>query len=179
MALVQQWESLTDFIRLVLWSGFVKNGRPQSVFLVAMPGDGKTELLHRFNQNPFVEVYSDITFQRLLGVMREAQEGKVTHLMVTEFQKVIGRRRAVADATISLLLQATEDGVFRVGYGPVDRNFEGARCGLLAASTARSLVQHAYLINDFALDSRVFFVDARWSREDMMKLRRRVAEHGF
>lgn len=172
----EHWRRLANFVRLLIWSGAVEGGRPQSIFLLSEPGQGKTELLERFRVNSRLEFFSDVTYQRLLPVLKQAQFGRVSHVVITEFQKIIARRRAIAESTIALCMQAMEEGVYQVGYGPVSRDFQGARFGLLAASTVRSIENHPYLITELALDSRAYFVDARSSEEEIIELERLITE---
>jgi hypothetical protein len=171
----KRWNWLTDFVRLVMWSAFVENGRPQSVVLISDPGHGKTELLDRFRPNGFIEFFSDITFQQLMPVLRRSSEDMTKYLGITEFQKVIMRRRSVSANFLALMMQAMEEGVGKVAYGPVEKDFGGARLGLIAATTVRSLEKHPDIVTELGLDSRSFFVDARASIEEVRDLERRIA----
>lgn len=173
---VARWHRLTTFIRTVIWSGFVKNGRPQSIMLVSDPGQGKSELLDRFRPNNFIEYYNDITMQQLLPVLKRAQDGRTKFLSIGEFQKIIGRRKSVSANFLSLLMMALEEGVHKIGYGPVERDFGGVRLGLLAATTRRSLIKNPYLVSDISIDSRMFFVDAHASLEEIRELEKRIAD---
>lgn len=172
---LRRWNELTDFIRMLAWTGFAKNGRPQSLFMLAEPGEGKTELLERFRANPHLSFYSDLTMRTVITALRDVQRGKVTHVVVTEFQKVIARRKNVAGSTLAILLQAMEEGVFRVGFGPQEHNLGGSRLGILAATTVTSMRQNPYLVTELAMDSRAYFIDASGSRAELMEIERRIA----
>lgn len=173
---LRRWNQLSAFIRIICHTGYVKNGRPQSVILVAEPGEGKTELLERFRVNPFLAYYSDMTMRTVVTELKRASRGKTTHLVCTELQKVILRKKAVAESTLAIVLQAMEDGVGQVGYGPVSMDLKGARMGLLAATTVTSVRKNPFLVNDLAMDSRCFMIDAKGTREEIDEIERRIAD---
>lgn len=179
MAAIPRWELLSDFIQIIMHTGFATNGRPQSVFLISDPGHGKTELLNRFSGATNAIVYSDITMQPFMRALKLAMENKVTHIIVPEFQKVISRRKDVSQNFLALLLEAMEEGVDKVSMGPSEENFHGARLGILGASTYDSMQKNTYLIDDLAMDSRAFFIDACATREEIMEIEKRIAEGRF
>lgn len=174
-----RWNQISDFVKIHYASGLVANARPQSVFLVARPGEGKTEMLDRFRCNTFVDFYSDLTFQKLIPVFKKALRGHVTHICVTEFQKIITRRRSISDNTLSLLLQGMEEGVFKVAYGPQEHDLGGARLGIVAATTPRSIDRHPYLITELAIDSRAFFIDAELPVDEIREIEHRIIEGDY
>lgn len=171
-----KWDRICDFVRIHYASGLVRNARPQSVFLVARPGEGKTEMLDRFRCNTQVDFYTDVTFQKLIPVYRRALRGQVTHICVTEFQKLIARRRAVSGNTLLLMLQGMEDGVFKIAYGPQEYDLGGARLGLVAATTPRSIERNPYLITEYAIDSRAFFIDAELPMHEIHEIEDRIVD---
>lgn len=174
MAALQRWNQLSEFIRIILWTGQVKTARPQSIILVSDPGHGKTELLHRFQGNAQATFWSDVTYRTILSILTEVVRGNVTHLFVTELQKVLNRRAAIAESTLTLLSQAMEEGVQKIGFGPARKDLQGARLGLVAATTTTSVMRKPFMIRDLQLDSRAFFVDARGTTEEIREIRKRI-----
>ncbi len=171
---LRRWNQLTDFMRIICYTGFVANGRPQSVFLCSEPGEGKTELLDRFRVNPFLAYYSDATYRTVLTVLGDAMQRKRTHMVLTEFQKIIARKKQVADNTLSIILQAMEEGIWKIGYGPTERDFRGTRVGVLAATTVTSLIKNPYMVKELAIHSRAYFVDARGTVAELREIERRI-----
>jgi len=169
-----RWQQLTEFLTIMLWTGHVANGRPQSCFLLSGPGHGKTELLERFRHNPQLSYWSDITTIPLIKVLKDVPRGR-THIVVTEFQKIIARKQTVSSGVLALILQMMEEGVYRVGFGPRDIDLGGARLGVLAASTVSSVRKNPYLISDLAMDSRAYFVDARATDDELEEIKKRIA----
>ena len=174
---LKRWFQIRDFLKIICCTGFAKNGRPQSVFLVGEPGHGKTELVNLFRGNKSIAFYSDMTMLTLIAALKQSSRGRIAHVALPEFQKVIARRKAVAENTLALMLEAMEEGVHTVGFGPQNYDLEGARLGIIAATTVRSMDQNPYLISDLAMDSRAYFIDARGTVEEIEEIKKRIA-HG-
>lgn len=175
MSALTRWNQLTAFIEILSWTGYAKNGRPQSIVMLSDPGEGKTELLERFRPNPHLAFYSDATYRTVLTVLKDAMHHKRTHLVVTELQKLIARRKDVSASALTIILQAMEEGVYRVGFGPYEEDFQGARMGLLGATTLYSLHKNPFMVADLAMDSRAYFVDARGTKEEQHEIEKRIA----
>lgn len=131
----REWDAITDLVTLFAATGFVANERPQSLLLISEPGSGKTELLDRFQGNPFLQFASDITTRGLFPILKLAKQGVCSHLVASEFQKFFLRKSATAEATLGTLCQAMEEGVGKVLVGDKPLDFGGARLGLIGAIT--------------------------------------------
>lgn len=134
----REWDRGTELVRMFVATGFVVNAQPQSLLLISEPGSGKTELVDRFNSNGFLSYASDITSQGLYPILKMAKQGACTHLVTTEFQKLVLRKSSTAQATLGILCQAMEEGVGDVRIGERHIDFEGARIGLIGAITHES-----------------------------------------
>lgn len=173
---------LRQFMSYIIASAYADDnstpvaGRPQSCFLIAEPGMGKTESLERFKVTQGLEFFSDITVKQLIPVLRRAARHETTHLVLTEFQKIIARRREVAANFLALMLQSMEEGVGRIGMGPHHYDLQGARLGLLAASTLTSIRKYPFMIEELAMDSRMFLIDARLDGHAVDLLQKMIAE---
>lgn len=174
MATLERWNQLTDFITVLLWTGQVANGRPQSCFLISEPGHGKTEMLERFKPNPQAWFWSDLTYRTVIHILRNKMRQNATHIVCTEFQKVINRKDQTAQNTLAILLQMIEEGVYVVGYGPRVIDLGGARMGILAATTLGSIVSKPRMIRELEINSRAFFIDARGTQEELEEIERRI-----
>jgi hypothetical protein len=173
---LERWDKLSAFLSYIVYTGWVSNGRPQSAFLISDPGHGKTELLERFRGNETIEFHSDATNMTLISSLRKVLKGQITHVAFTEFQKILARRKAVSDATVALLLQAMEEGVHDVGWGPRTYQLHGARLGVIAATTTTSIGKNPFLIQELAMDSRAFFIDGAATDDELMEIEQRIVE---
>lgn len=173
---LRRWRQLSEFLEILLYTGHVSNGRPMSAFLIAEPGEGKTTLLERFRSNSQIDYYSDLTYRTIITVLKDAAKGKRTHVCCTEFQKIIMRRASVANSTLTIMLQAMEEGVFKVGFGPQEHDCFGARLGIFAATTVTSIAKNPTLISELAMDSRAYFINASSTEAEIHEIENRIVK---
>lgn len=159
---------MTELISLVLTTGAIQNGTPQSLLIVGDPGSGKTALVERFSDN------DDPSFNgksKLIGNLSawglrnflklEAPRG-VTHIIAPEFQTLFMRRSDTWAAVEGLLLQAMAEGVGDYYNGPEAETYNKARLGLVACMTRDSYMTVRSEFKKTGLSSR--FLIVRWSR---------------
>ena len=173
---LRRWNQLREFLRIIALTGYVENGRPQSVFLVGEPGHGKTELIELFRPNQHLAFYSDMTYRTVIDVARQASKGAVTHIVCTEFQKVLARRRHIADSTLTALMMGMEEGFYTVAFGGKEWNLGGAKLGIIAGTTVTSMSKNPQITAEYAMDSRAFFIDASGTKEELLEIERRIAQ---
>lgn len=175
---LRRWNQLTRFLEYLIWTGQVANGRPMSAILASEPGEGKTELLDRFKVNSLLlAYYSDLTYRTVIDILKNrVARAQVTHVVCSEFQKVMARRRSVSESTCMIMLQSMEEGVGKVAFGPQVHDCHGARAGWLLATTMTHLSRNPYIITEIAMDSRAYLIDATATKEELGEIERRVAE---
>jgi hypothetical protein len=154
---------MTELVAWVLMSGRVKASRPLSLVFIGTPGGGKTELLMRFQRYRYAEMRSDITVRPLEAILSEASYGRVTHLLLTEFNRIFQRASDTSDAVVGSLVQAMEEGVQYVERGPAEtgtreRYYRPARLGLVGAMTTRTLTRRVGDLEDSGFLSRAIVV---------------------
>lgn len=113
--------------------------RPASIVLVGPPGSGKTELLLRFQGNRPMQFRSDLTVRGLWKALTQAEKGRITHIVMTEFNKLFQRKLATAVNCLGTFVEAMDEGVFESEVGPMHWSFKGARLGLIGGMTGTSL----------------------------------------
>lgn len=159
----REWDRGTELLSIFSMSGFLEsqdsNGkwrreRPQSLMLVGDPASGKTELIERFNQNTWLAYRSDITRRGLDPILDDAIHNRATHLVMTEFQTVFLRKMSVAGNCLTSLGQAMEEGIFIEDIGGRQRDYQGARIGLIAGLTNGSLEERRRYLRDLGMLSR-------------------------
>ena len=159
----REWDRGTELLSIFSMSGFLEsqdsNGkwrreRPQSLMLVGDPASGKTELIERFNQNSWLAYRSDITRRGLDPILDDAIHNRATHLVMTEFQTVFLRKMSVAGNCLTSLGQAMEEGIFIEDIGGRQRDYQGARIGLIAGLTNGSLEERRRYLRDLGMLSR-------------------------
>lgn len=155
---------MTDLLKLVFATGYVKDAKPVSFLIVGEPGRGKTELLERFIPNRPLYFMSDATWMGIVNILKEAQKGGIRHTVFTEFQKLLRRKQSVADNTLGILTQIVWEGVGKVSAGPRVMDFQGARFGIVGAMTMESFSLKHELFRDLGLMDRIFCL--RWDLDE-------------
>ena len=166
----REWDRATEVIRMFAATGWLANGRAQSLMLISEPGSGKTELLDRFQINPWLEYASDITVRGLYSILKRARSGAVTHLVATEFQKYFMRKSVTADNMLGTLCQAMEEGVGNVVVGESVVNYGGAQIGLIGAITHDTFNDRRKLLIGTGFVSRAAIFDWQMSSEELYEV---------
>jgi len=159
----REWDRGTELLAMFAMSGFLASldakkkwsrERPQSIILVGDPSSGKSELIERFSANAWLAYRSDITRRGLDPILEDAHHDRATHLVMTEFQTLFMRKMSVAGNCLSTLGQAMEEGVGRDSIGGREKDYGGARIGLIAGITNGSLEERRHYLRDMGMLAR-------------------------
>jgi len=103
--------ALTEFIGTILMSAYVKGGKRLSSIIISLPDTGKTETLMQYKGNEGVYFLSDCTaFGVIRFLLADIRSGKIKHIVIPDFLKILQRKPAVANELISLLNSLSEEG---------------------------------------------------------------------
>jgi hypothetical protein len=160
---------------MVIATGAVANARKQSLILISEPGDGKTELIDRFDANPQLAYVSDMTSLGLEKILRRARNGQVTHVVANELQKVFMRKASTWAATLGMLCQALEEGV-RENYNREHSvDLGGAQIGLIAGLTHDSARSKSKLLRETGFWTRVAAVNWEMPQSELFEVMRSIS----
>lgn len=180
---LREWDRATQFLSAFAISGFVAERtaqgeviplRPASVVLVGGPGSGKTELVERFKRSEWLTYHNDLTVRSLLPLLRKADQGILTHVAAPEFNKWFQRKAFVAENCIGVLCQAMEEGVYDYSVGGTTIHFNGARLGLFAGMTPRTMTRRREMLADMGFLSRICALEWQLPREEREEIVRRM-----
>lgn len=171
----REWLRATELIRMIVATGAVANARRQSIILISEPGDGKTELIDRFDDNPQLAYVSDMTSLGLEKILRRAKQGQVTHVVANELQKVFMRKASTWVATLGMLCQALEEGVKMNANREHSVDLGGAQVGLIAGLTHDTARQKSKLLRETGFWSRVAAVDWNMPHEELRDVMRSIS----
>ena len=173
-----EWRKWTDFIGLVLATGYVKGGTAESIMLVGDPGSGKSALLERFAEVPSVMVATDATSDGIKRhIIPDAIRRRARHLMLPEMYKLMQRRGATADNTIGILTLMMS-GEMRKAYIGRDEPEEfpaDFQMGVVAAMPSRVFADWNISINNTGLLSRMMPIAFTLSPEQRASIELAIA----
>lgn len=176
---VREWSRGTELVKLFLATGFIENCRPASLIFVGEPGTGKTELLERFRKNKNCSFHSDITVRQLFPVLKQVNRGVVTHLVLTEFQKLMQRKMAVAENLLGTLVQAMEEGVQAVSVGPGHTEYGGVRVGVVGAITNGTIAKRRDFLSEMGFLSRAATFEWDLPPEEELEIMGKISRGDF
>lgn len=172
----REWLRTTELIRMIIATGAVENARRQSIILISDPGDGKTELIDRFDDNPQLAYASDLTSIGLERILRRAKQGQVTHLVLNELQKVFMRKAATWTNCLGMLCQALEEGVKVNMNREHNVDLGGAQIGLIAGLTHDTAKQKSKLLRETGFWSRVAAVSWEMPQDELAEVMRAISD---
>ena len=174
---VREWDRMTELVRMFIATGWMKPPvRAQSLILISEPGQGKSELLDRFQYNAHVSYASDLTVQGLYPILKQMQRGAVTHVVATEFQKFFARKASTAENTLGTLCQMMEEGVRVVRVGNKEVDFGGAQGGIIGAMTHKTVDKWMDRLAEFGFWSRCAAFQWNLSTEELLKVMRAISD---
>lgn len=150
--------------------------QPQSILLVGPPGLGKSQLLMRYQSTRGVVFRSDLTVRGLWRLLKLAEKRRITHVTMPEFNKVFQRKVATAMNCVGTLGEAMEEGVWDADVGPMQWSFNGARMGLIAGMTGRTLRRRRGLLYESGFLDRAAVIPWTLPDDQKRELLRRITD---
>ncbi len=175
----REWDRGTEMVKLFIATGFVANSRPQSLMLVSDPGSGKTELLDRFRVNRNCDFHSDLTVRQLYPILKKVQRGQVSHIVLTEFQKLFMRKASVAENLLGTMVQGMEEGIGVVSVGPETFDYGGVRIGVIAAITNGTIKKRREMLSEMGFLSRAACFEWDVPAEEERGILRRISDGDY
>lgn len=99
-----QLSTLTDFVKLLLWTGQLSDERPASAIIIAPAGAGKTSLLENMKCEQ-CEFMGDITARTMAGLVKNSD--KITHVLLGDLLSMFGHKSSTVKLTMRLISQMT------------------------------------------------------------------------
>jgi hypothetical protein len=135
--------AIQDLIELVLWTTYVKEQNPVSIFIIAEPESGKTALMGKYRENNGVISRKRFT---AYGIQQDLINHKIKlvfnkpkllgHILIYDFSAIYSFKQDTIGNTIDFLDALTEDGIssessYAIGSDEL-KEFEGLKGGVIA-----------------------------------------------
>lgn len=154
-------------LRYAIMSGNVVDDldvAPLSVMLIAPPESNKTRILRCFGELKFVKYVTDMSAKPLIEFLKDAVNGKYTHIIIPDFIKVVSHNKNVVDAVISTLNALIEEGIQKsMFYGQEIELPKNVRCGILTSITPSLYAEHFKGWNDIGFVTRFLPISYTYS----------------
>jgi hypothetical protein len=165
---------IEKIVTATLYSGFLKNEKPLSIFLVASAGSGKTSLLNQFHSISLWNE-SDISQKTMaLNLERKISEG-VTHLVIGDFIAIQSHSYKTIASIIGILNRLIEEGIKDEDFfGQSIHLKETANLGLITSTTIEKFEDLFVSYSDIGFFDRVIPVFYKLSDKSLKEVNERI-----
>lgn len=106
-------EKVTEFIKIVVASGYIADDKPLSLLLVAPVSSGKTTAIKQFKNNKNIAILTDLTAYGVLKTyQKELENGEIKHIFVPDLLNALSRRKTTVETFLLFINSTSEDGLF-------------------------------------------------------------------
>lgn len=170
---------LENFIKLLIFSTYIKGERPISSMIIAEPEHGKTELLKSIKAER-VKVVMDITAYGISNYLLPMISAKQIRTMIfPDFLRILTRGRRIVDEILTTINIIVEDGIDAVAFtkniqwpGSEKRVF----ANVIIALTPSQLEARFKKLRDFGFISRILPLYYTYTNEDIERIHEKIKE---
>lgn len=164
-------EKITEFIRVVVASGYILNDKPLSMVLKAPVSSGKTTAIKQFRSNPNVLITTDSTAYGILSKYQDKlRNGEITHIIVPDILNMLVRKKATVDTFLLFVNSTSEDGVFPSKTFSVNVESYIQPFGWILCITEDAYKQKKNHLKGIGFESRFFVVSHAYSEDMIQKI---------
>lgn len=159
-------QHMAEFLRVIAATHRLTGQRGQAnAILIGSPGYGKTQLLLRLEGNAGTIVLSDSTFLGFVKMVEKARKGYLSTVICPDFGPILARDLPQVRKIVSICSMAVEEGVQNLVVGKLEKNFGGARFGLLTALTHDDIMAHYHIMKGSGFLSRFILLEVGLTEE--------------
>lgn len=175
---MEKLNPITDILKRVVASGFIKNIRPMSALVVAPVGGGKTTTLQRFNINEQLLGLSDCTPYGLTKLLPEIRAKNIKHIIIYDLVEPMSRNKSTVNALIGFLNSLIEEGIFRISTGFMEIK-EPLQLGLISCTTPSELRDKRRGWLGMGFISRMLPISYNYTSSDVIQILEIIAKQGI
>lgn len=161
-------EDIQKIVELVYISGFLKNEKPLSLFLIAPPEQSKSHFILE-KTTRFCHQSSDLSFMGLIKLMSEKKDLK--HIIIPDFLKITGKKQSTKNNLLTILNSFLEEGVYEINLGNKEKiDLKGKQGGIITATTDYSFYQNRKNWGGIGFISRFITVTYKYGEESLKEI---------
>lgn len=174
---LQHLQQMGEFMRVVMATHRLEGMRGQAnAMLIGSPGYGKTQMLLRLEGNGATVTLSDSTYLGFVKMLDKAKKGYLSTVICPDFGPVLARDLPQVRKIVSICSMAVEEGVKNLVVGKLEKNFEGARFGLLTALTHDDIAGHYQILKGSGFLSRFILLEVGLTEEAVISAAQKSRE---
>lgn len=145
-------ELITEFVEVVIHTGFLTTDPPSSAMLIASPESGKTSIVAEKNCRSVLPV-SDMIGSGLLQEL--AQKPFIRHVVINDMLAVMAHKPETNARTFAILSSLTDEGLAKVVMpGGLASDFGGRRMGVICCVPSELMKDNRRWWNSTGFSSR-------------------------
>lgn len=161
-------EDIQKIVELVYISGFLKNEKPLSLFLIAPPEQSKSHFILE-KTTRFCHQASDLSFMGLINLLK--QNKAIKHIIIPDFLKITEKKQSTKANLLTLLNSFLEEGIFEINLGNKEKiDLKGKQGGIITATTDYSFYQNRKNWGGIGFISRFIVVSYKYSDESLKEI---------
>lgn len=110
-------KKLKEFMKIILYTGYMKDENAVSVLIVGKPESGKSSLTNRLITNKGIVEVTDLSaygISKMLIPLIEKDE-EIKHIIIPDFLVVLAKSKATSDRTLVFINSFVEEGIANIG----------------------------------------------------------------
>lgn len=161
-------EDIQKIVELVYISGFLKNEKPLSLFLIAPPEQSKSHFILE-KTTRFCHQASDLSFMGLINILNKNKA--IKHIIIPDFLKITEKKQSTKVNLLTLLNSFLEEGIFEINLGNKEKiDLKGRQGGIITATTDYSFYQNRKSWGGIGFISRFIIVSYKYSDESLKEI---------
>lgn len=164
-------DKVTEVIKIIIASGYIKNEKPLSLIITAPISNGKTTSIKQFKEVKGVLVLTDLT---MYGVLKNYQEklrnNEIRHIIIPDFLNVFSHRNTTINALLTFINTTSEDGVFPIKSFALDIHEYIAPFGWILCLTKEAYHKKEKYLKSIGFENRFLKLEYNYSFEVINKI---------
>lgn len=168
-------DEIKMIVRKAIFSGYLKDEKPLSLLISALPESGKTTVLEGFYRTDGLLLVSDATAYGIIketNDLKDIQNGSIKHIIIPDLIAPLSKRPETSKTFVAFMNALIEEGIVNISSYAVKitKQKVPARCGLITAITPEYLndQRHGWLKMGFL--SRMLPVSYSYSQSTVREI---------
>lgn len=168
-----QLGAISDFVRLLIWTGQLEDERPISAIIVAPAGAGKTSVLVE-NQCAQAKFEGDFTARTATQILRD---DKITHILLGDMLSLFAHKASTVKLSMSVISKMTGEKLEKDPF--TGEQINPKMLGLITAIPPQDFGKHTKHINPGGFASRFMIIKYNYKASTKAAIHRFIAENAY
>lgn len=168
---------ITEILKRVVASGYLKNGFPLSALVVAPVGAGKTVALKKVLGKSILGL-SDCTPYGITKLLPEIRAKNIKHIIIFDLVEPMSRNRSTVNSLIGFLNSLIEEGIFKISTGFMTVN-EPLKLGLISSTTSTEIRDKRKGWLGIGFISRMIPISFSYTNVDIIQILENLAQEKY